>query len=137
MLGRHPPPEDFVAGLAPPRPCYYRNMTIDEVCELAHSFPGVRQGMSYGMLSFNVKGKYLGRVTEDGATMSIYIDRDQREAWHALDPQTFTTPKEYQKYTYMAVNLQTVRRNDLYTLLENAWRSRAPTSLLTLTLPNK
>jgi hypothetical protein len=105
-------------------------MTISEVRKLARSFPGVTEGASYGMLSFNVKGKYLGRIAEDGVLMSLYIDRDQREAWHALDPQTFTIPREYQNYTYMAINLQTVSRHDLCTLLENAWRSRAPTSLL-------
>ncbi len=110
-------------------PAIIQCMTVDEIRSIALSLPGVAEGVSYGMRSFNVQGKYLGRIAEDGATMSIYIDRDQREAWQALDPKTFTVPKEYQNYTYMAVNVRTVRQEDMHTLLENAWRSRAPASL--------
>lgn len=105
-------------------------VAIDTVRQIAQSLPKVAESTSYGTLSFKVSGKFLGRILEDGTSMTIHIDPEEREAWHASDPKTFTVPEHYKNYSYMVIELNTANENDVRTLFERAWRARAPKNLV-------
>lgn len=50
---------------------------------LALALPGVEEGLSYGTPAFRVKGKFLARLKEDGGSLVVKIDFDEREALKA------------------------------------------------------
>jgi hypothetical protein len=103
--------------------------TLDTVREILLALPGTTETTSYNAPAFNVKGKYLGRLMDDGQSMSVHMERDERPMWCKLDPKSFTVPPDFENYNYICVHLASVRLDDLRAVLENAWRSRAPKSL--------
>lgn len=104
--------------------------TLAAVRKIFGNLPGTTEGLSYGAPAFYVAGKYVGRLLEDGVTISVYMGHDEREAWCALDPHAFSVPASFARYPYIAVNLEAVQQEDLRTVLTNAWRSRAPANIV-------
>ena len=105
-------------------------MTFATVRRMALQFPGVEEGTSYGTPAFRVKGKFVARLKEDGDTLVVRIDQDEREAWIAADPKTFFITDHYRGWPAMLVRLSTVDRGELRKLLEIAWRWSAPRRLV-------
>ncbi len=97
---------------------------------LALALPGVEEGLSYGTPAFRVKGKFLARLKEDGGSLVVKIDFDEREALMAADPETFYITDHYRGYPAMLVRLSSVHPDDLRRLLEGAWRRNAPRRLV-------
>ncbi|MFY9823985.1 MAG: MmcQ/YjbR family DNA-binding protein [Thermoanaerobaculia bacterium] len=105
-------------------------MTFDEVRRIALALPGVEEGTSYGTPSFKVKGKFLSRLKEDGETLVIRIDMDEREVLMAAHPETFYITDHYLGYPGMLVRLAKVGPDDLRELFEGAFRLVAPKRLV-------
>lgn len=105
-------------------------VTLDFIRKFALSLPGVAEGVSYGTVSFKVDGKFMGRILEDGTSMSINIGPDERKAWCLASPSVFTVPEHFEKYDYMVINLDLAKESDVKTLLANAWERRATQSRL-------
>jgi len=105
-------------------------VTFATVRRMALQFPGVEEGSSYGTPAFRVKGKFLARLKEDGCTLVVRIDQDEREAWMAADPETFFITNHYRGWPAMLVRLSSVDRGELRKLLELAWRRSAPKRLI-------
>lgn len=105
-------------------------VTFATVRRMALQFPGVEEGSSYGTPAFRVKGKFLARLKEDGGTLVVRIDQDEREAWMAADPETFFITNHYRGWPAMLVRLSSVDRGELRKLLELAWRRSAPKRLI-------
>jgi len=97
---------------------------------MALRLPGVEAGTSYGTPAFRVKGKFLARLKEDGGTLVVRIEQDDREAWMAADPETFFITDHYGGWPAMLVRLSSVDRGELQKLLELAWRYAAPKRLI-------
>jgi hypothetical protein len=105
-------------------------VTFATVRRMALQFPGVEEGSSYGTPALRVKGKFLARLKEDGGTLVVRIDQDEREAWMAADPETFFITNHYRGWPAMLVRLSSVDRGELRKLLELAWRRSAPKRLI-------
>ncbi|MGZ7033368.1 MAG: MmcQ/YjbR family DNA-binding protein, partial [Thermoanaerobaculia bacterium] len=54
-------------------------VTFETVRELAHAFPGVEDGTSYGTAALRVKKKFMARLREDGDSVVFRVGFDERE----------------------------------------------------------
>jgi hypothetical protein len=104
-------------------------MTIEKVRKLALALPRVEEGTSYGTPAWRVGGKLLARLREDGETLMIKADFDERDMLMAADPNTFFTTDQYRNYPSVLVRLATVPVDVLRDLFEQAWRAAAPRRL--------
>lgn len=105
-------------------------VTLETVRQLALALPGVEEGLSYGTPAFRVRGKFFARLREDGESLVVKIDFDEREILMLADPQTFYITDHYRNYPAMLVRLSVVRPEVLSGLLEDAWRRTAPKRLV-------
>ena len=99
---------------------------------LALALPGVTEGTSYGTPSFKVEGKFFFRIREDGGSLAVRIDFDTREALLQANPRAFFLTDHYLAYPAICVRLATVKRAELKSVLEQAWRFVAPKRLAAL-----
>ncbi|MEO8451281.1 MAG: MmcQ/YjbR family DNA-binding protein [Gemmatimonadota bacterium] len=105
-------------------------MSFEDVRRLFLSLPGVEEGPCYGTAGFRVRKKFLGRIWEDGVTLVVKTDFDNRDFLLRADPETFFTTDHYRGYPSVLVRLPLVREETLRELLEDAWRRAAPKSLI-------
>ena len=105
-------------------------VNFDTVRRLALALPGAEEGTSYGTPAFKVKGKLFVRFHQDGESLVIRVDFPDREALMAEQPETFYITDHYLNYPWVLVRLSTVRADQLPDLLRQAWRLRAPKSLV-------
>jgi hypothetical protein len=105
-------------------------VTFERVRELALALPGAEQGTSYGTPAFRVRGKLFARMHQDGESVVIRIDYDERRMRMETDPRTFFITDHYLRYPMMLVRLATVYDDDLEDLLEQSWRLVAPQRLI-------
>ena len=98
--------------------------------QLALALPGVKEGTSYGTPAWKVKGKLFARQHQDGESLVISVDFDQREMLMAEQPETFYITDHYLNYPWILVRLAKVRADQLPDLLRQAWRRAAPGRLV-------
>jgi hypothetical protein len=107
-----------------------RPATFETVREIAAGLPGAVEGMSYGTPAFRVGKSLFVRQHQDGESLVVKIDPDERAMRLQTDPKTFYITDHYLNYPWILVRLSTVRRDDLRELIEDAWRCSAPNRLL-------
>jgi hypothetical protein len=105
-------------------------VTLRTVRRLALALPGVEEGPCYGTPGFRVRGKFLARLREDGATLVVKCGDDERDFRMQADPGTFFITDHYRGYPAVLVRLASVRPADLRDVLEQAWRRSAPKRLV-------
>ena len=105
-------------------------VTYETVCEIARELPGAVEGISYGTPAFRVGKSLFARQHQDGESLVIKIEPDQRVMRMRADPKTFHITDHYLNYPWMLVRLSTVALDDLRELIEDAWRQSAPKRLL-------
>jgi hypothetical protein len=105
-------------------------VTFETVREIARGLPGAELGTSYGTPAFKVGGKLFARQHQDGVSLVIKIDYDQRAMRMKAEPETFYITDHYRNYPWMLVLLSTVDHDDLRDLLQDSWRLSAPKRLL-------
>ena len=93
---------------------------------LALALPGVEEGTSYGTPALKVKGKLFVRLKEDGVTIVLKTDFDERDVLMQLDPKTFFITDHYRDYPWVLVRLERVGEPRLRELLGQAWRRVVP-----------
>src|SRR5947208_6999208 len=104
--------------------------TLRTVRRLALGFPGVEEGPCYGTPGFRVRGKFLARLRDDGATLVVKCGDVERDLRIQADPHTFFTTDHYRGYPTVLIRLDSVSREDLLEVVELAWRRSAPKRLL-------
>jgi hypothetical protein len=112
------------------RPRKQRPVDFETVRQLALALPGVEEGTSYGTPAFKVRGKLFVRLHQDGVSLVVGIDEDERAMRMRTDPETYYITDHYVGYPWMLVRLSSVTTEDLGELLEGAWRRRAPARLI-------
>jgi hypothetical protein len=101
-------------------------VTWDEVVEVAQALPEVEVGSAYGTPALRVRGAFLCRLREDGETLAIRCDPDERPfLLEAHDGVLFLTP-HYDRSPMVLVALPRVDPTLVRELLEDAWVERAP-----------
>ena len=72
----------------------------------------------------------LDRQHQDGESLVIRVDFEEREELMNADPEKFYITDHYLNYPWMLVRLSKVRRDELSDLLVQSWRRTAPKRLL-------
>ncbi len=105
-------------------------VSYETVREIARGLPGAVEGTSYGTPAFRVGSKLFVRLKEDGETLVVKIDFEERKMRISADPETFYITDHYLNYPWILVRLSSVAADDLRDLLQDAWRQCAPKRLL-------
>jgi hypothetical protein len=101
-------------------------VTFETVREIARSLPGAVEGTSYGTPAFRVGKILFVRKHQDGESLVVKMDFDERAVRIRADPETFYITDHYLKYPWVLVRLATVDRDDLEDVITEAWRQCAP-----------
>ncbi len=106
-------------------------MTQDEMREIALSFPGAEEGMSYGRPSFKVNGKFFTRLrAEDNSMVLLEVPFDEREMLMDAEPSTFHFTAHYKDYPSVLARLETLHPGSLRAFLERRFRKIAKKSVV-------
>ena len=102
-------------------------MTVDEMREIALSFPGCVEGSSYGQPSFLVNKKFFTRLRrEDQSVVLMDIPFDEREMLMQAEPDTFHFTAHYKDYPCVLARIATLHPGSFRAFLERRWRKIAP-----------
>ncbi|MCY3882125.1 MAG: hypothetical protein F4Z77_06015 [Dehalococcoidia bacterium] len=104
--------------------------TSDDVRELALALPETAEKPSYGTPGFRVGDRLFARLHQDGESLVLRMDRDEREALAEAEPEKFFWTPHYDRHQWIQVRLVAVDREELLELLQDAWRLRAPAPAL-------
>ena len=102
-----------------------------DVVAIGTELAGVEESTWYGTEALKVKGKGFCRLRDEGETLVVpVVDLEDKEALLRSDPEVFFTTSHYDGYAYVLVRRDQIGREQLAELVEDAWRLRAPKSLL-------
>lgn len=105
-------------------------MKYAELVKIASMLPGVEESTSYGTPSLKVKGKFMARLKEDGATLALRVSFVVRDHLMLTQPDVFYITDHYRDYPAVLVRFAKVDRARITQLLEDAWRGAAPKTLV-------
>jgi hypothetical protein len=101
-------------------------MTRDEMREIALSFPGAEEGMSYGRPSFKLNGKFFTRLRrEDDSVVLLEVSFDEREMLIEAEPETFHFTAHYKDYPSVLARIATLHPGSFRNFLERRFRKIA------------
>ena len=103
--------------------------TWDTVRKLAAGLPESEESTSYGTPAFKVRGKLFARLKEDGETIAVRVDPDERGLLLDSAPDRFFITPHYESYPFMLVRLGAVADDELRELLIDSWLAVAPKRL--------
>ena len=72
-----------------------------------------------------MRGALFARLKEDGDSLVVRMDSDQRAELMAADPETYYITDHYLNYEWILVRLSRVHADALRDLLRGVWRSAA------------
>ena len=109
--------------------------TPDDVRELALALPETIERSSYGTPGFRVGGRLFARLHQDGESLVVWVDMDEREMLAQTEPEKFFWTPHYEKHPMLQVRLAAVDREELGEVLRDSWRRRAPAAVLRRAAP--
>ena len=103
----------------------------DDVVRIGSGLPEVEESTWYRTPSLKVRGKGFARLrTEAEGGLVLMCSLEEKEALLASgDPAYFTTP-HYDGHGVILVDLDRVDEGQLAELVEEAWRRKAPPSVV-------
>jgi hypothetical protein len=105
-------------------------VTWEDVVAFAVKLPEVAESTSYRTPSIKVAGKLMGRLrTEAEGGLALKCSAADKESLvGGPDPAFYATP-HYDGHDYVLVDLDRVDREELFELVDEAWRIAAPVKL--------
>jgi len=100
-------------------------MTADEFRAMALALPGVEEGSSYGTPGYRVRKKFLARMKEDGETLVLRLDLDEKAFLMEADPEVFFETDHYKGWSGVLVRLERIEPQALRPLVVRRWRLMA------------
>ncbi len=97
-------------------------ISFDTVREIAGGLLGAVEGTSYGTPAFHVGKTLFVRQHQDGESLVIRIEPEERAVRVAADPKTYSVTDHYVNYPWVLVRMASVQRRELKELLKDAWR---------------
>jgi hypothetical protein len=114
-----------------------RGVSWDEVCALATALPGVEIGTSYGTPALKVRGSFMARLREDGETLVVRVDPEERPLLLDAHPdELFLTP-HYEGWPLVLVALPRADPELVRELVEDAWAEKAPKRMVSAWLAER
>jgi hypothetical protein len=105
-------------------------VSVDAVRAIALGLPATAEKLCWGTPAWYVKGKIFARILEDGVSVVVKVDFDERAALLQEDPKVYAVTPHYEGYPMVIVRLTKVTKGDLEERLIEAWRYSAPARLL-------
>lgn len=105
-------------------------VTPDDVRELALALPETTEKPSYGTPGFRVGDRLFARLHQDGESLVVRVDMDEREALAQAEPEKFFWTPHYDRHPWIQVRLAAIDREELAEVLRDSWRRRAPAPVL-------
>lgn len=105
-------------------------MTWDDVVTLGLALPAVEVGSAYGTPALRVRGKFMCRLREDGETLAIRCDPEERPFMIDAHPGVLFVTPHYEAWPMVLVALPGATEALVRELVEDAWADRAPRRLL-------
>ena len=103
---------------------------LAEARRLALSLPEVTEQPHFDMTSFRVRGKIFVTVPPDGTRLHVFVDPLEVEGYVAQDPAAFEPLHWGKRLSGLRVILAATPQASLAELIEEAWRRKAPRSLV-------
>jgi hypothetical protein len=100
-------------------------VTFAAVRKIALSLDHVEEGMSYGNPAFRVGGVLFLRFHQDGKSLVVRTEFEQREELLAADPVSYYITDHYLNYEWILVRAARVHADALRDLLRWAHKSAA------------
>jgi hypothetical protein len=105
-------------------------MTWGDVVALALRFPEVEVGSAYGTPALRVRGKFMCRLREDGETLAIRCDPEERPLLLDAHPGVLFLTPHYDNSPMVLVALSRAGAALVRELVEDAWAERVPRKVL-------
>lgn len=105
-------------------------LTWGDVVRLAAALPEVVEGTAYGTPALRVRKAFMCRLREDGETLAVRCDPEERPFLIDAHPGVLFVTPHYQDWPMVLVALPRADELLVRELLEDAWAERAPKSLL-------
>lgn len=99
--------------------------TIDDLRQIALSFPEVEEAIAYGWPIFKTRGKMLARLREDGESIVVKVDKILRSSLLVGETDIYFIEDHYLEHPLILVHLNKISVDDLKYLVEMAWRMTA------------
>jgi len=104
-----------------------------QLVELGRELPEVEQGVWYRTPSLQVRGKSFLRLKEDGETVAFLVaDAGRQEVLLKDRPDVYFITDHYRGHASVLVRLAGLPVKEARARLEEAWRRKAPRSLVKL-----
>ena len=97
-------------------------VTWDDVRAVARTIDKHEETTSYGTAAFKVSGKLFVRQHQDGKSLVIACDFEQRDEMMSADPKTYYITDHYTNYPWVLVSMARIKRDALRDLLRGAAR---------------
>jgi hypothetical protein len=101
----------------------------EDIARAGLVLPEVEEATSYGTPALRLRGKLLVRLRDDGETLALRVDPEERLALVHEQPEIFYVTPHYQDYPFVLVRLAAADREELEELLAEAWLLSAPKRL--------
>ena len=97
-------------------------MTFNAVRKVALALEGVEESTWYGTAAFKLNGAGIARLKEDGKSLVVRVDFEQRRELMEADPETYYITDHYLNYPAVLVCLSRVDAAAMRDLLRGACR---------------
>ncbi|MFN8223716.1 MAG: MmcQ/YjbR family DNA-binding protein [Gaiellales bacterium] len=111
-------------------------MTWEDVVCVGLELPGVEVGSAYGTPALRFKKEFMCRLREDGETLAIRCDLDERPFLLEAHDELFVTP-HYEAWPMVLVALPHADAGLVRELVEDAWVLKAPKKLVAQVLGDR
>jgi hypothetical protein len=95
---------------------------FENVRRIALALGNVEEGTSYGTPAFKVGGELFVRMHQDGESLVVRTDFEQREELMAANPETYYITDHYLNYEWILIRLARVQPDALRDLIRMGWR---------------
>lgn len=103
----------------------------DDVVRIGSALPEVEESTSYRTPALKVRGKGFARLRDEAdGRLVLMCPLEEKEALLACGDPAFSTTPHYDGHGSILVDLALVDPQQLAELVEQAWRRRAPASLV-------
>lgn len=106
-------------------------MKWEQVSKLGRALPEVVEDVWYRTPALKVRGKSFVRLKEDGATVVFLLESvDEQEALIEAKPELYYITDHYRGWPAVLARLSKLRVAECRHRLEEAWRIKAPRTLV-------
>ena len=97
-------------------------VSFDTVREIARELDGAVERTSYGTPAFYVGKTLFARQHQDGQSLVVRIEPEQRAMRVSANPTAYSVTEHYRDSPLILVRMASIEREELRELLEEAWR---------------